>query len=408
MAQRWKEVKPMCDDLWYKLTSNVDTTHHDQDSAYLSRSDWDNVLMDVSIDMNATQRADLFNSIISMNLMKNNHNQTYIYSYITKTVWMNYWQKSLDSPYWIKFKQLHHLLLENINRNSIPNNKLNALCCYQWRLPQYNLLDLQLLFYGWIRIKLMISKLFIPIDIFQICMHYFYAYNHNIDRIKKCKPTKSALSRKYIRSGTFTYKSCKFHFQIRERSDICDVTNDMEIHIHLLYKPDHIAAVTLNVSIGFMEKFIVMQIPETGDFKFIDAILVCRLNVSRDDIQYLDSLTFNCFLNRVSAVNYRGETIFEDTLEIINEGDGKEVNLVPTTNVPESVELSDNTDRFIWRISQTERIKIQNAKPKHIVTSEIFVMFGMKWQIWLFVCYIYPNIATQHNELYHNNTAKWE
>ena len=163
---------------------------------------------------------------------------------------------------------------------------------------------------------------------------------------------------------------------------------NMVIHIRLSCKSNHIKAVSLNVSIGFMEKFSVIQAPETS-FQLTGTSLACILNVSCDDIQYLDSLTFNCFLHRVIAINHRKETIFEDTLEITNEDDGKEekeVNLVPITIVPESVELFDDTDRFTWELSETERIEFQNAKPKHVVTSEIFVMFRIKLQIWLFVC----------------------
>ena len=232
----WKDRRPILEDLWRKLTQ-------DQESGELKHEDWNNMLIEHGVDMTETERDELWN------LMGD-------YDELYRSEWMDYWRLSLDSPYWIKVKQLYFSLLQNIDRNNIPNKTItNNVLCYQWRLPRYQSSDIELLFSGYIqRIS---PNLYVPIDIIYICM-YYYHYNTILDKIKNCDTSQS------FSSGTFEYKSCKFRLKLYIDKDI-DADDDeygdesgyISFSIVCVAMPKHIKALKLEYSWNIMEKFII-------------------------------------------------------------------------------------------------------------------------------------------------------
>ena len=259
----FKERRPLLEDLWRKLS---------QDHESMEREDWDSMLIEYGADMTEMERNELWNLIAEYD------------DELYRSEWMIYWRLALDSPYWVKFKQLYSSLLQNIDRDNIPNKNDNALC-YQWRLPRYQLSDIQLLFCGYI--QRILPNLYVPIDIIYICMYYYH--NTILDRIKNCDVSKSFLS------GRFEYKSCRFHLELNiENGD-----EYISFYIVCVAKPKHIEKLRMEYSLHIMEKFIIEQKDST--FYEIDhhKQLFVDFDVHRRDFQHLDSLTINVIIDSI-------------------------------------------------------------------------------------------------------------
>ena len=257
-------------------------------------------------------------------------------------------------------------MLTNIDRDNIRANK-NALCCYQWRLPKYNSLQIELLCSGYIRQE---SNIFIPLDI--IAIFAYYVNTNIVDEIK------ASNDGDVFQSGIFEYKSCIFNFSLypREKKSLAVVA--------LLDAPKYMKEVTIAYTLQFMEKFI--ERDEQYPFSCRRPRNHSFLDVSYDDLRYLDSITFNLIFLRFSVMDYKNQEIFahgnvaddDETYET-----EQKYKYIKPTIINERMCQSKNTDIFIWNLSKQEIEEIKISKPKDVIMSEIFMMHKMKYQIFL-------------------------
>ena len=224
----------ICEDLWNKITFSITET---KKSGELTRTQWINAFTALSFD--ATDA--LFDDITG-------------YDIITKHNWILYWQKSLQTEYWGKLKQLHSLLLQNIDRDNIKSVGSNALCCYQWRLPKLQLLEMELLCAGYIRQN---HDIFVPRDIIKICV--YYACYNIVDEVKHSESNDS------FESGIFVYKSFKFYVTLWVRphydftgGHLKETCRSFDFTIYWLDGPTDIDGLDLTLSVVFMEKYMVL------------------------------------------------------------------------------------------------------------------------------------------------------
>ena len=123
-----------------------------------------------------------------------------------------------------------------------------------------------------------------------------------------------------------------------------------------------------------------------------------------DTVQHQDRLSCEGFLNFYKqACIERPQHVWND-IKVFGYGDDLEKKQEKTENddikeekykymkpiiLDESMCQSQNTETFRWQLSDDDMIKIKDSKPKDVVLSDMFMMHGLKWQFWLFVCCIY-------------------
>ena len=401
MTDFWKQREPICNEIWNFVICAADVESgntvilDDKDQHRLTKDNWKNALSQMSIDMTDTEQSNLFDQISSSDDQQA----------MTKDMWIEYWKTSTSSTsaqYWSLFQRFHSAALTKMNRDIITSSggSNNALCCYQWRIPRYNSMQIKLLIYGWIQQnKCNLSQSYIPIEIMKIIIHYFYDPTHFINKIKNSDKSEC------FESGIFAYKSCKFYFELHNRQSLgfeqtsseFKVKSVVDLRIVLLYKPKNIDSISLKYVYGFWEKFILSE-PSQEQLQSLRDYAVCNLDTSITDIQHLSTLTFNFFIHGITAFDHHQEIVFRDSAESSNESNKKVI--VPMI-IPESSQQTNEMEIFIWRLSESDIDKVKTAKPKDTIKSEIFMMHGLKWQAWIWPNGDGPDTAGQVDMIVH-------
>ena len=336
-------------DLWKGISKNGD---------WISHKDLRDIFKAHNIDLTEANRNEISSLIVG-----SRHNEIFYHE------WCDYWDTTVPSefPYWSKFQQLHTKLLQNIDRNNIPNKANNISCCYQWRFPRYQTYDIQQLFYGYIKEN--VSKLFIPYDVICICCNYYYQKSM-LDQIKMCDGT----HRSFI-SGTFKYKSCKFRLKLKVFSK-----GQISFFIESIPSSDTVYPLSFKYSFSIIEKFIGVEgqtarLNYCGDYTRIDLGVLLH----RKDILHLDTLTINLLVH-------------------------DERNKLRFTTLTPCI-LENDSAAFNWVLSDEEINKIRISDDA--IKSDIFLLHGLKWQLWiwsdgdiLLICISLP-IDAESISLYH-------
>ena len=195
------------------------------------------------------------------------------------------WQNGMQSAFGTighKLNRLHTYCLKNIDRANIKLDKINLLCCYQWRLRHFNSAQIELLVPGYIKQE---SKVFIPVDIIGILVNYTY------DSINIVKKIKKIGHKETMDSEIFEYKSCKFQFELYPTRN--------ELKLRWLDAPKHVDEVEIKGFIGFMERYQIISISEIFCEKGVSNVEI-TLDI-RDVLQYLESFTFNLLIQEFTA-----------------------------------------------------------------------------------------------------------
>ena len=213
-----------------------------------------------------------------------------------RTEWMDLMQNEYMNQSIDKWKKLHSYYLNNIDRDNIKCTK-NTLCCYQWRLPKYKSFEIKLLCSGFLRKK---SNIFIPIDVISILMYYVFD-NTIIDKIK--------MSKNYDRfeSGIFEYKSCKFCMKLN------NYKQKIDINIVWLDRPKYISKIIIYLSFNVVEKFINLKRQIIYRFGWCSSHgMVIESHIALDQIQHLDTMTFNICIQKFIAYGKNENIVFSD------------------------------------------------------------------------------------------------
>ena len=285
--------------------------------------------------------------------------------------WMELIQNESINQDMDKWKQLHSYYYQNIDRDNIKCTQ-NTLCCYQWRLPKYQSLQIELLCIGYIKQETKsFADLFIPVDIIKMCMIYVYDNNNIIQKIKNLPQGVM------LKSGIFHYKSCKFYVSLTYNA-----VDKLRFELTWIAGPKDIGWAQFRFAFELMEKFwFVVHVNDEKDL-FLDDPVCIDESLSRTQISYLDSFTFNLYITEFRTF---GEDEISHTADLT---EGKQYEYVPII-IDEEICQSDNCDTYQWLLNEQEMNQIKNSKPKDIIKSNIFIMHGLKFMMWLYVQYVF-------------------
>ena len=350
-------------DIWCKIIQVIGCidTHRgtkDEGAATIpSETTWLSALKALKMDMTDDEMSNLYQALKPDNTQQ----------HVSFSQWMYHWEHAnISSTYYIKFQQLYTSLLQNIDRDNIKSSR-KALCCYQWRLPKYQSLEIDLLCIGYLKQETKtFSDLFIPIDVMKMCMIYVYDNNNIIEKIKNLEQGV------ILKSGIFHYISCKFYISLKYDTD-----DQLRFELTWIAAPKGIAWAQCEFAFELMEKFWIVGRTRGGTDLFLDDPICIDHSFNRSQICYLDSFTLNLYITEFRT--FEADDEFSRKTDLT---DGKEYEYVPII-IDEEICQSDNCETYQWLLSEQELNQIKNSKPKDIIKSNIFIMHGLKFMIWL-------------------------
>ena len=326
----------------------------------INPSQWINKLKTINTDIDQTEMFDIYEKVTAGSQDR-----------IKKSNWDLYW-KYADKKYIEKFKTLQNILVKNIDRDNIKiTNKTNALCCYQWRLPRHQTSQIELIFCGFARLN---CNKFVPYDIINICIYYF---GHDFQRIlQQYKDREKGKSE--FRSGIIEYKSCLFCIKFDP--------NYYFWHLEFINGPPNISKIEIDCRFTLMEKFMQMSINNDCKVKVTETIsLSPSASMKFEDIKYLNSLTYNLFITKFTGISQDGDILFCDEVKKQQHDDEQQTDriLFPIV-VNETIFDSDESAIYEWKLCEKKFNLIKTMSPGDVSKSEIFIIYGLRWQIWLF------------------------
>ena len=142
--------------------------------------------------------------------------------------------------------------------------------------------------------------------------------------------------------------------------------------IQWLSGPKNALSVRMEYVFNFPEKFI--RDGDIGTFYGVGDEIKLEFDLGFSQIMSLDHMTFNLFIQELAKD-------IDDDDELPNKYE--------TIILDESPFESNTANTFRWCLTDIVMDKIRKIKPKSVIKSAIFMMFGLKFQCWLYVCYMY-------------------
>ena len=381
-GKEMNEIPLICDDLWRMMTKSFGGQ-----VLHVTIASWKEIVQEWKVYLNDNE------SSILLKMFKDKYDQeTYKIFYddwvvaISKLWFRDKLQRIYHEENMNMLKKLYFSLSANIDRDNIrmSYNSWKAICCYQWRLPKHKPSQIELLCAAYMRQE---SSMFIPHEIIKICLSYFGVDIQGIFHLYR-----NATKGQYFTSGIIEYQSCLFVIKFypfgKEKDDdqVGDGHNNSnqqqkstsyEWYIEWLGGPSNIYSCSMDCSLHLMEKWLRINRTYLGFLYHGQSKLLNRNSQSLqiNDIEYLNSLTFNLFIHEFNAFDYNQNPAISDK--------PKGIKVSSPILINETMFESNTASTYKWHFSQKELIQIKNAEPKDIVKSDIFIMHRLKWQMYL-------------------------
>ena len=236
-----------------------------------------------------------------------------------------------------------------------PNNNMNVkpsfTACYQWKLPEFNEHHVDHLTNGYIRDESKKYSLYVPRDVSNTCMQYYY----NLNIINKVKTAENGQG---FKSNLFSIGPFKFYMDVFPNGYDSESKGNIDWFLNLSSMSPTIQRIAFKYQVKIKEN----GHSYTNSARLNhDEVSVGWDEVSNKSIQELQSLTFLLFITIYDLFNYDDESIITQKRDLFT--------IKPIENILNQQELMENKEFYtrsnegndlIYTPHDTEFIDSQN------------------------------------------------